>query len=128
MPLNSLPPTTTAEHLDIKRDVARSKAHVDIGFWGGAIPGNVEDLRPLHDAGVFGFKCFLSPSGVDEFPELDQEQLAAALGEIAGFDGLLIVHAEDPGHWRPPRSRTAPSTPTSSPPAPGSPRTTPSPG
>ncbi|MFI9352190.1 allantoinase AllB [Streptomyces lydicus] len=98
MPLNSLPPTTTTAHLDTKREVARSKAHIDVGFWGGAIPGNVKDLRPLHDAGVFGFKCFLSPSGVDEFPEVDQEQLAAALGEIAGFDGLLIVHAEDPGH------------------------------
>lgn len=98
MPLNSLPPTTTTAHLDTKRAVARSKAHVDIGFWGGAVPGNVKDLRPLHDAGVFGFKCFLSPSGVDEFPELDQGQLAAALGEIAGFGGLLIVHAEDPGH------------------------------
>ncbi|MEU6329393.1 allantoinase AllB [Streptomyces sp. NPDC047049] len=98
MPLNSLPPTTTAAHLDTKRAVARPKAHVDVGFWGGAIPGNVKELRPLHDAGVFGFKCFLSPSGVDEFPELDQEQLAAALGEIAGFGGLLIVHAEDPGH------------------------------
>ncbi|MFI8993615.1 allantoinase AllB [Streptomyces sp. NPDC053542] len=98
MPLNSLPPTTTAENLETKREVARSKAHIDVGFWGGAIPGNVKDLRPLHDAGVFGFKCFLSPSGVDEFPQLDQEQLAAALGEIAGFDGLLIVHAEDPDH------------------------------
>ncbi|MCK7624686.1 allantoinase AllB [Streptomyces sp. RS10V-4] len=98
MPLNSLPPTTTTENLDVKREVARSKAHIDVGFWGGAIPGNVKDLRPLHEAGVFGFKCFLSPSGVEEFPEVDQEQLAAALGEIAGFGGLLIVHAEDPGH------------------------------
>lgn len=98
MPLNSLPPTTTTAHLDTKRAVARGKAHVDVGFWGGAIPGNVKDLRPLHDAGVFGFKCFLSPSGVDEFPAVDQEQLSAALGEIAAFDGLLIVHAEDPGH------------------------------
>ncbi|MFG2860548.1 allantoinase AllB [Streptomyces sioyaensis] len=98
MPLNSLPPTTTTAHLDTKRAVARDKAHVDVGFWGGAIPGNVKDLRPLHDAGVFGFKCFLSPSGVDEFPAVDQEQLASALGEIAGFGGLLIVHAEDPGH------------------------------
>ncbi|MFD5328530.1 allantoinase AllB [Streptomyces sp. NPDC127092] len=96
MPLNSLPPTTTVEHLRIKQDVARPKAHIDTGFWGGALPDNVKDLRPLHDAGVFGFKCFLSPSGVDEFPQLDQEQLAASLAEIAGFDGLMIVHAEDP--------------------------------
>ncbi|UGY94327.1 allantoinase AllB [Streptomyces gobiensis] len=96
MPLNSLPPTTTVEHLATKRDVARSKAHVDTGFWGGAIPGNVKDLRPLHEAGVFGFKCFLSPSGVEEFPELGPAELEAAMTEIAGFDGLLIVHAEDP--------------------------------
>ncbi|MCZ4514028.1 allantoinase AllB [Streptomyces sp. ActVer] len=98
MPLNSLPPTTTVDHLRTKKDVARSKAHIDVGFWGGALPDNVKDLRPLHDAGVFGFKAFLSPSGVDEFPELDQDQLALSLAEIAGFDGLLIVHAEDPHH------------------------------
>ncbi|WP_096240528.1 allantoinase AllB [Streptomyces olivochromogenes] len=98
MPLNSLPPTTTADHLRTKQDVARSKAHIDVGFWGGALPDNVKHLRPLHDAGVFGFKAFLSPSGVDEFPELDQEQLARSLAEIAAFDGLLIVHAEDPHH------------------------------
>jgi allantoinase len=97
MPLNSLPPTTTAAHLEVKRSVARTKAHVDVGFWGGAIPGNVDDLKPLYDAGVFGFKCFLSPSGVEEFPELGQDQLARSLGEITGFGGLLIVHAEDPG-------------------------------
>ncbi|WP_234336016.1 allantoinase AllB [Streptomyces sp. NRRL S-920] len=96
MPLNSLPPTTTVDHLRTKQDVARSKAHIDVGFWGGALPDNVQDLKPLHDAGVYGFKCFLSPSGVDEFPELNQDQLATSMAEIAGFGGLLIVHAEDP--------------------------------
>ncbi|WP_284574944.1 allantoinase AllB [Streptomyces sp. 2P-4] len=98
MPLNSLPPTTTTANLAVKQEAARTKAHVDVGFWGGALPDNTKDLRPLHDAGVFGFKCFLSPSGVDEFPQLDQEQLAAALAEISGFGGLMIVHAEDPHH------------------------------
>ncbi|MFE9612956.1 allantoinase AllB [Streptomyces sp. NPDC006012] len=96
MPLNSLPPTTTVDHLCTKRAVAVGQAHVDVGFWGGALPGNVKDLRPLHDAGVFGFKAFLSPSGVDEFPPLDQDGMARSLAEIASFDGLLIVHAEDP--------------------------------
>ncbi|MGW0393633.1 allantoinase AllB [Streptomyces sp. NPDC003042] len=98
MPLNSLPPTTTVGNLRVKQEVARTKAHVDIGFWGGALPDNVKDLRGLHDAGVYGFKCFLSPSGVEEFPELDQEQLATSLAEITGFGGLMIVHAEDPHH------------------------------
>ncbi|MER7931484.1 MULTISPECIES: allantoinase AllB [unclassified Streptomyces] len=98
MPLNSLPPTTTADNLRVKREVAADKAHMDVGFWGGALPGNVKDLRPLHEAGVFGFKAFLSPSGVEEFPHLDQEQLARSLAEITSFGGLLIVHAEDPHH------------------------------
>ncbi|GGV29882.1 allantoinase [Streptomyces griseoflavus] len=98
MPLNSLPPTTTVGHLRAKRRVAAGKAHIDVGFWGGALPDNVRDLRPLHEAGVFGFKAFLSPSGVAEFPHLGQEQLARSLEEIAAFDGLLTVHAEDPRH------------------------------
>ncbi|MGW1868976.1 allantoinase AllB [Streptomyces mauvecolor] len=96
MPLNSLPPTTTVENLRVKQEVAASKAHIDTGFWGGALPDNVRDLKPLHEAGVFGFKAFLSPSGVEEFPELDQKQLERSLAEIAGFDGLMIIHAEDP--------------------------------
>ncbi|MEU3752407.1 allantoinase AllB [Streptomyces olivoreticuli] len=100
MPLNSLPPTTTLEHLRTKQGVARDKAHVDLGFWGGALPGNLADLRPLHDAGVFGFKAFLSPSGVEEFPSLGPGELEAVAARIAALDGLLIVHAEDPGHLR----------------------------
>lgn len=97
MPLNSVPPTTTVAHLRAKQETARPKAHIDVGFWGGAVPDNGAHLRPLHEAGVFGFKCFLSPSGVEEFPELDEERLTAALTEINGFGGLLIAHAEDPG-------------------------------
>src|SRR6478735_7545008 len=95
MPLNSIPPTTTVEHLRRKQEAARDELMVDVGFWGGAVPGNVDDLEPLWDAGVFGFKCFLAPSGVDEFPPLDTDQFYEALREIARFDGLMIVHAED---------------------------------
>ncbi|MGZ0149517.1 allantoinase AllB [Kribbella sp. WER1] len=95
MPLNSIPPTCDVPALTLKRKTAETQAYVDVGFWGGSIPGNVPDLRPLHDAGVFGYKCFLLHSGVDEFPPLDPAQLAEAMREIASFDGLLIVHAED---------------------------------
>jgi allantoinase len=94
MPLNSIPATTTVEALAAKRAVA--KVAVDTGFWGGAVPENLGSLRALHDAGVFGFKAFLAPSGVDEFGHLDARQLDAALDELAVFNGLLIVHAEDP--------------------------------
>ncbi|WP_369045367.1 allantoinase AllB [Sinomonas sp. P10A9] len=95
MPLNSIPPTTNVEALKLKRAAAQTQSFVDVGFWGGAIPGNTGDLRALHDEGVFGFKCFLLHSGVDEFPHLDEDELEKDLGEIAGFDGLMIVHAED---------------------------------
>jgi allantoinase len=95
MPLNSIPPTVDVAALETKRAVARDQAYVDVGFWGGAVPGNLADLRPLHDAGVFGFKCFLLHSGVDEFPPLSAPELRAALAEAATFDGLVIVHAED---------------------------------
>jgi len=85
MPLNSIPPTVDTDALDIKRKTAAEQAYVDVGFWGGAIPGNVPQLRALHDAGVFGFKCFLLHSGVDEFPPLNPIQLEEALREIASF-------------------------------------------
>ncbi|MFB9249164.1 allantoinase AllB [Sphaerisporangium melleum] len=96
MPLNSLPPTVDVAALAVKRAAAAGKCAVDVGFWGGAIPGNAAELRPLHEAGVYGFKCFLSPSGVEEFPPLDETGLRAAMRELAAFDGLMVVHAEDP--------------------------------
>ena len=97
MPLNSIPPTVDVDALEIKREVAADQSVVNVGFWGGAVPGNLEQLRPLHDSGVFGFKCFLLHSGVDEFPPLSLPELEKALIEIASFDGLMIVHAEDAG-------------------------------
>ena len=95
MPLNSIPPTCDVSALEVKRKSAQGHCQVDVGFWGGAIPGNAADLRPLHEAGVFGFKCFLLPSGVEEFPPLEAAGLELAMRQIAAFGGLLIVHAED---------------------------------
>ena len=95
MPLNSLPPTVDVPALEVKRAVAAEKAYVDVGFWGGAIPGNIGSLKGLHEAGVFGFKCFLLDSGVPEFPPLMPADLHDYLTAIREFDGLMIVHAED---------------------------------
>nr|WP_166659281.1 allantoinase AllB [Labedaea rhizosphaerae] len=97
MPLNSIPPTTDVAALQAKQAAARDQVHVDVGFWGGAVPGNAADLPRLHAAGVFGFKCFTLHSGVDEFGCLDDAGLDQALEVIAGFGGTLIVHAEDAG-------------------------------
>jgi allantoinase len=96
MPLNSIPPTVDSEALAVKHEAARGRCHVDVGFWGGAVPGNASKRGELHDAGVFGFKCFLPPSGVEEFPHLSARQLGEALAELRSLDALTIVHAEDP--------------------------------
>jgi allantoinase len=95
MPLNSIPPTTTVEALQIKRKAAEGSVYVDTGFWGGAVPDNLDQLRPLHDAGVFGFKCFLLHSGVDEFPHLNTQELELGLQKMHDFGALMIVHAEN---------------------------------
>ncbi|WP_159939918.1 MULTISPECIES: allantoinase AllB [unclassified Nocardiopsis] len=101
MPLNSVPPTTTVAGLEAKRDAARGKLAVDVGFWGGAVPENsrpgaTKELAALWAEGVYGFKAFLSPSGVEEFGHLSPEELLSAAEAIGEFDGRLIVHAEDP--------------------------------
>jgi allantoinase len=96
MPLNSLPPTTTVEGLEKKRAALRGRAHVDVGFWGGVVPGNGEDLEPLAQAGVLGFKCFMCPSGVDEFPHVSELQLRGALEITSTLALPLLAHAELP--------------------------------
>jgi allantoinase len=95
MPLNSLPPTVHPAALKIKQTAAAGQIHVDVGFWGGAIPGNAADLPGLHEAGVFGFKAFLADSGVPEFPPVSPAELATAL---AAVEALFVIHAEDPDH------------------------------
>jgi allantoinase len=95
MPLNSVPPTVTVDALRTKQAAARDRVHVDVGFWGGAVPDHLGDLAALHEAGVFGFKCFLLDSGVAEFPHLSAAGLEDAMTETARLGTLLLVHAED---------------------------------
>jgi allantoinase len=97
MPLNSIPATTTAIAYRQKVDAAADKLRVDVGFWGGVVPGNATELRALWDAGVFGFKCFLVPSGVPEFAHVTEPDLRAALPELAALGAPLLAHAELPG-------------------------------
>jgi allantoinase len=96
MPLNSIPPTTSVAALETKRAAALGRCAVDTGFLGGLVPGNGADLAPLHAAGVFGFKCFLCPSGVDEFPPMSPGDLSEAAPALAALDAVLMVHAEWP--------------------------------
>jgi len=97
MPLNSIPATTSLPALQAKRRAARGRCRVDVGFWGGVVPGNVAALLPLHEAGAFGFKCFLVPSGVPEFAHVTERDLRAALPTLARLRTPLLAHAELPG-------------------------------
>jgi allantoinase len=96
MPLNSIPATTTAAALKKKRAAARGKCWVNVGFWGGVVPGNTSELRALDRAGVFGIKCFLVPSGVPEFANVSEGDLREALPALAAMNSPLLVHAELP--------------------------------
>ncbi|OGF05493.1 MAG: allantoinase [Candidatus Eisenbacteria bacterium RBG_16_71_46] len=96
MPLNSIPATTSVAALRAKREAAAGKLRVDCGFWGGIVPGNAGEIEGLAAAGVCGFKCFLVPSGVDEFPAVGEADLYQALPILARLGLPLLAHAELP--------------------------------
>ena len=97
MPLNCIPATTSRANADTKREALRDQAHVDIAFWGGVIPGNAGELKGLKQFGIHGAKCFLCPSGVDEFPNVTRADLDLAMPLLRDLGVTLLVHAELPG-------------------------------
>ncbi|KAJ1797968.1 Allantoinase [Coemansia sp. RSA 2399] len=94
MPLNCIPSTVTVDAYQQKRESFQKGMWVDVGTWGGVVPGNAADLAPMLDAGARGFKCFLCDSGVDEFPPVNEEQLRTAMVELKKKSGLIMFHAE----------------------------------
>jgi allantoinase len=102
MPLNSVPATVSVDALRAKIAAAAGQCAVDVAFWGGAVPSNADALGPLLEAGVVGFKCFLSNTSIPEFPSLARDSLRAAMGTLAPLGAPMIVHAEDPGEVRDP--------------------------
>lgn len=94
MPLNSIPVTTTADALEQKIAAARGQLQIDCAFWGGVIPGNELELAPMARRGVYGFKAFLCPSGIDEFPAASERDLLRAMPVLRDSGVPLLVHAE----------------------------------
>jgi allantoinase len=103
MPLNSIPATVSVEALEAKRAAARGQSMVNVEFIGGVVPGNADQIEPLAAAGVRAFKCFLTPSGVDEFPNVTEDDLRIAFPFLAKTGLPLMVHAEDPALLLTPR-------------------------
>ncbi len=98
MPLNSSPATTTTSALALKRHAARENAIINVEFIGGVVPGNARKLEFLREAGITLFKCFLVPSGVEEFPAVSETELRVAMPILAKLGATLLVHAELPEH------------------------------
>lgn len=94
MPLNSTPPTINKANLDLKKERAQEKSIVNPYYWGGLVPENIDDLKDLHENGVIGFKAFMSPSGIADFNNVDDESIFKGMKEIASLGSLLAVHAE----------------------------------
>jgi allantoinase len=107
MPLNCIPATTSRAAAEAKLEALRDQLFVDVGFWGGVVPQNAQpgaspsgagdELLAMRRFGLPGAKCFLCPSGVDEFPHVGQEELAMAMPRLRDLDMTLLVHAELPG-------------------------------
>ena len=94
MPLNASPVTTSAKALIEKLAAAKNKLHVNVGFYGGVVPGNAGEQEELMNAGVLGMKCFLTHSGIDEFPNVTKEHLELAMPLIAKYGLPLLAHCE----------------------------------
>ncbi len=96
MPLNSIPSTLDAASFNEKAELAASKSLVDFGLWGGLTPVNLDKLEELAEAGVVAFKAFLSPSGTDDFQNVDWDSLEKGMATIAKLGRVLGIHSEDP--------------------------------
>ncbi len=94
MPLNANPVTTTVVALDEKLAATKNKLHVNVGFYGGLIPGNQNDIEGLIQAGVLGIKCFLTHSGIDEFPNVKEKEMDVAMPIMAKYGLPLLAHCE----------------------------------
>jgi allantoinase len=94
MPLNGIPSTVNKEALDEKARIGNEKSVVDFGLWGGLVPGNEEDLKPLAESGVIGFKAFLSTTGNKEFEAVDDMTLLDGMKQIARLGKVLALHSE----------------------------------
>lgn len=96
MPLNSMPVTVDGEAFDAKLEATTASSLVDFGLWGGLVPGNLDHLEELAERGAMGFKAFMCPSGIDDFPAADDHTLYAGMRRIAALDSILLLHAENP--------------------------------
>lgn len=95
MPLNASPPTLDTKSFALKRQAAQTSSLVDFALWGGLVPDNRACLDELAACGVVGFKAFMSNSGIEDFPCVDDQVLYEGMVQAARLHKLVAVHAED---------------------------------
>jgi allantoinase len=95
MPLNSSPAVLNGEAFDAKRALAEQKSLTDFALWGGLTPLNLDRMDELAARGVIGFKAFMSNSGIDEFPCVDDLTLLEGMHRAAKLGLPVAVHAEN---------------------------------
>jgi allantoinase len=94
MPLNASPVTTTLAAFNEKLEASKNKLNINVGFYGGLIPGNKNNLEEMMQAGVLGIKCFLTHSGIDEFPNVGEKEIDEAMPIIKKYNIPLLAHCE----------------------------------
>ncbi|MDR1613419.1 MAG: allantoinase AllB [Planctomycetota bacterium] len=92
MPL-SIPLTVDKAAFVLKMGIAAKKSHVDFAFWAGMNTYAEGHYREMHDLGAVAFKVFLSTD--PDSPRMGDYDFLRALRDVAGFDGLVGVHAEN---------------------------------
>jgi dihydroorotase len=92
---NTNPPTATVPALKLKQEAARAKARVDYGLYGLLLETNLDQIEPLIEAGVAGFKVYLSEAATGRFRAPSDGVLLEAFEMLARRGLRLAVHAEN---------------------------------
>lgn len=95
MPLNARPPTLDRASFEAKVAAASGTSFADFALWGGLTPDNLDRLPELAEAGVVGFKAFMSRSGTDDFRHAGDDTLYHGMRYAASVGLPVAVHAEN---------------------------------
>lgn len=98
MPLNTIPATTDLASLEVKLKAAQGQCYADYAPMGGLVPWNLADLKPLSEAGVAAYKCFVATCGSGkpgDFKNVTDYELYMGMQELAKTGDLLVIHCEN---------------------------------
>lgn len=89
----TVPAVYGPKELEDKIEYLSHKAVVDFGLKGGISPTNKEQLKPMWDKGITGFKTFTC--NLHGVLAMNTAALFTAFSEIKSFNGTVLIHCED---------------------------------